>query len=96
MLVFVMGWLIAGVFIFLLFWGIQRAKEKAAEMSATGEMRSPLYWIGAALAMGVLALSMVMARMNPGTIGPLWWVLAVGLFVTTLVVRRALRWRYPH
>lgn len=91
-----MGWLIAGAFIFFLFWLVRRAKEKAAEMSASGELRSPLYWIGATLAMGVLALSMVMAGMKPGTIGPLWWLLAIGLFVATLLIRRALRWRYPH
>jgi hypothetical protein len=91
-----MDWLIAGAFIFVLFWGVRRAREKATEMAATGELRSPLYWTGAALAMGVLALSMVMARMKPGAIGPVWWLLAVGLFVAALAVRRALRWRYPH
>jgi hypothetical protein len=91
-----MGWLIAGAFIFVLFWGVRPAREKAAEMAATGELRSLLYWIGAALAMGVLALSLVMASMKPGTIGPVWWLLAVGLFVAAPVVRRALRWRYPH
>jgi hypothetical protein len=91
-----MGWLIAGAYFLFLFWCIKRAKEKAAEMSASGELRSPLYWIGAALAMAVLALSMYMATMKPSTIGPLWWFLAIALFVAALLIRRVLRWRYPH
>jgi hypothetical protein len=91
-----MDWLITGAFVFFVFWRVRRAREKADEMFATGELRSPLFWIGTALAMGVLALSMVMASMKPGTIGPVWWLLGIGLFAATLVVRRALRWRYPH
>jgi hypothetical protein len=91
-----MDWLIAGAFFFFIVWRIKRAKEKAAEMSATGELRSPLYWIGATLAMGVLALSMIMASMKPSTISPVWWFLAIGLFGATLLIRGALRWRYPH
>jgi hypothetical protein len=91
-----MDWLVAGAFSLFIFWRIRRAREKAAEMAATGELRSPLYWFGAALAMGMLALSMVMATMKPGTIAPAWWLLAVALFVATLLIRRALRWRFPH
>jgi hypothetical protein len=91
-----MGWIIAGAFFFFIVWRTKRAKEKAAEMSATGELRSPLYWIGVAFALGVLALSMIMASTKPSTIGPVWWFLAIGLFAATLLIRRALRWRYPH
>jgi hypothetical protein len=91
-----MGWLIAGACFFFLIWCIKRAKEKSAEMSASGESRSPLYWIGATLAMAALALSMYMATMKPSTIGPVWWVLVIALFAAALLVRRALRRRYPH
>jgi hypothetical protein len=91
-----MGWLVAAAFSLFLFWRIRSARDKAAEMSASGELRSPLYWIGATLAISVLALSLVMASMKPPDIGPLWWVLAIALFVATLLIRRALRWRYPH
>jgi hypothetical protein len=91
-----MDWLAAAAYILFLLWQARRGREKAAEMAATGELHSPLYWIGAALAMGVLVLSMVMASMKPGTIGPLWWLLAGCLFVGALVVRRALLWRFPH
>jgi hypothetical protein len=91
-----MGWVITAAFWIFIFWRIRRAKENAAEMAASGELRSPLYWTGAILAIGVLALSMVMAAMKPGTIGSAWWLLAVALFVATLLIRRALLWRYPH
>jgi multisubunit Na+/H+ antiporter MnhB subunit len=90
-----MAWLVVAALCLFFYWCIRHAKEKAAEMSASGELRSPLYWIGATLAMAVLALSMAMATMKP-TINPVWWLLAVALFVAALVVRRALRWRYPH
>ena len=91
-----MGWIIAGALFFFIVWRTKRAKEKVAEMSATGELRSPLYWIGVTFALGVLALSMIMASMKPSTIGPVWWFLAIGLFAATLLIRRALRWRYRH
>jgi hypothetical protein len=91
-----MGWLIAGAYFLFLVWCIKRAKENAAEMSASGELRSPPYWIGATLAMAVLALSTYMATMKPSTIGPMWWFLVIALSVTALLIRRALRWRYPH
>jgi hypothetical protein len=46
--------------------------------------------------MTALALSMYMATMKPSTIGPMWWVLVIALFAAALLVRRALRRRYPH
>jgi hypothetical protein len=36
-----------------------------------------------------------MAKAKPAEIGA-WWLLVIALFVTTLFVRRALCWRYPH
>jgi hypothetical protein len=91
-----MIWLIAGAWLVFLLWRIKRAKEKAAERFANGMSRSPLYWIGVALAMGVLALSMYLASVNPSEIGPAWWLLVFALFIAALFVRRALRWRFPY
>jgi threonine/homoserine/homoserine lactone efflux protein len=90
-----MIWLIAGAWLIFIFWRLKRAKENAAERSASGMSRSPLYWIGVTLAMGVLALSMYMASMNPSEIAPAWWLLVFALFVAALLVRRALCWRFP-
>jgi hypothetical protein len=88
-------WLIVGAWLVFHFWLVKRAQEKAAERSASGMSRSPLYWIGVALAMSVLALSMYLASMNPSEIGPAWWLLVFALFVAALFVRRALCWRFP-
>jgi hypothetical protein len=89
-----MGWVFAAAFLALLFWQARRAREKAAELAASGELRSPLYWTGAALAMGALGLSLYMAHSKP--ISPIVWLLTIFLFAAALLVRRALKWRYPH
>ena len=90
------GWILAAAFFAFVFWRIRRVREDAAERHASGEARSPLYWTGVALAMSVLALSMYMAQLNPSEIHPALWLSATALFVATLFVRRALKWRYPH
>jgi hypothetical protein len=89
-----MGWVVTAAFLAFLFWRVRRARENAAERMASGEGRSPLYWTGATLAMSVLALSMYMTQLKP--VPPVLWLLTMALFVATLLVRRALKWRYPH
>jgi hypothetical protein len=91
-----MGWVVTAAFFAFLFWRVRRAKEDAAEHTASGEGRSPLYWAGIALAMSVLGLSMYMAHLGPSPVPPALWLLTMALFVATLLVRRALKWRYPH
>jgi hypothetical protein len=88
------GWVITVAFFVLVFWRIKRGNEKAAELAASGELRSPLFWTGAVLAMSTLALSMYMAGLKP--VPTELWLLALALFVATLLVRRALKWRFPH
>jgi hypothetical protein len=90
------GWIVSVVLFALLFWQIRRARQKAAELMASGEGRSPLYWTGIALVMTALALTMYMARPGPGEMPWPLWFLVMALLVATLVVRRALKWRYPH
>jgi len=91
-----MDWIVAAAFFAFLVWRVRRAREDAAERLASGEGRSPLYWTGIALAMSLLALSMYMAHVRPTGIPAILWILAGALFVATLLVRRALKWRYPH
>jgi hypothetical protein len=91
-----MGWLVVGGWVVFLFWRVKRARENAAELAASGELRSPLYWIGTTLAMSVLALIMYIAHLKPSEVHPALWLLAIALFVATLLIRRALQWRYPH
>jgi ABC-type xylose transport system permease subunit len=89
-----MGWIFAAACVALLFWQVRRAKKKAAEKAASGELRSPLYWTGATLAMAALGLSLYMAQSKP--ISPIVWLLTIFLIAAALVIRRALKWRYPH
>ena len=91
-----MDWIVAAAFFAVLFWRVRRAKENAGERFASGEARSPLFWAGNALALGVLALSMYMVHLRPSGIHWSVWVLFAALFGATLLVRRALKWRYPH
>jgi hypothetical protein len=91
-----MGWIVTAALVAFLFWRIRRAREDAAELMASGEGKSPLFWTGSVLAMSVLGLSMYMAHLKPSEIPLILWLLAVALFVATLLVRRALKWRYPH
>jgi hypothetical protein len=72
-----------------------RGYGAAAEMRASGELKSPLYWTYNALGIGVLAIICYIVKAKPAETG-LWWLLVAGLIVVTLFVRRALTWRYPH
>ena len=90
------GWIVTAAYFAFLFWLGRRAHDKNAELMSSGELRSPLYWLGAVLVMSVLGLSMYMAQLEPSEIPWLLWLLAIALFVATLLVRRALKWRYPH
>lgn len=91
-----MIWILAiGVFAFF-YCVTQRAREQAAEQAATGMLRSPLYWSAAALTMTLLGLVLYMAhRGHQGPIPWPFWPLAAVLIVVILLLRRALKWRYP-
>ena len=91
-----MVWLIVGAFFSFIFWRIKRAKQNHLERIATGEARSPLFWIGTGLAISVFALAMYIASLKSAEINPTLWFLFIALFVATLLIRRKLRWRYPH
>lgn len=91
-----MGWIVAiGICVFF-YWVTRRARERAAEYDATGMARSPLYWSAATLTMLLLGLSLYMARL--GHEGPIpwpYWPLVAVLLIVILLLRRALKWRYP-
>jgi len=78
------------------YFRMRRAHEQAAEHAAAGLARSPLYWSTAALTMTLLGLSLYMAHL--GHEGPIpwpYWPIVVVLFIVILLLRRALKWRYP-
>jgi hypothetical protein len=75
---------------------MRRTRDNAAEYAATGMARSPLYWTAAALTLSLLGLSLYMAHLQErGPIPWLYWPLVAVLLVVILLLRRALKWRYP-
>jgi hypothetical protein len=73
----------------------QRESAANQEMRASGELYSPLYWLGVALPFLAIGIVVYVAKGNPAHVG-VWCLLAAGLLGATLLVRRALRYRFPH
>lgn len=91
-----MGWLLIAVGTACLFWLARRANDQAAEYAAAGLYRSPLYWSAIALTLSLVGLSLFMARVQHQGPVPGWmWVAAFAIFGLILLLRRALKWRYP-
>ena len=92
-----MEWVITIIgFCAFAYYRMRRAHEKAAEHAATGMARSPLYWSAAALTMLLLGLSLYMAHLgHQGPIPRLYWPIVAVLLIVILLLRRALKWRYP-
>jgi hypothetical protein len=89
-------WILLIGFGAFIYYRMRRAREHAAEYAATGMARSPLYWSAAALTMLLLGLSLYMAYL--GDQRPIPWLfgpLVAILLVVILLLRRALKWRYP-
>jgi hypothetical protein len=80
----------------LCYWFVKRARERAEECAPTGKLRSPLYWASNALTLGLLALVLYIARTyHQSPVSPFAWFTVLAIIVALLVMRRALKWRYP-
>jgi hypothetical protein len=91
-----MTWLIYLAAFASIFWLVKRARERAGELSGAGLERSPLYWTASLLTLGLLALAMYMAHLQKQGPIPGWlWLVVAALVVVILLLRRALKWRYP-
>jgi cytochrome bd-type quinol oxidase subunit 2 len=91
-----MGLVFAICVLVFFYWVTRRARQQAAEHAATGMLRSPLYWSATTLAMTLLGLVLYMAHLgHQGPIPWLFWPLAGILTIIILLLRRALKWRYP-
>lgn len=65
-------------------------------MSATGILRSPLYWASNTLVALLLALVLYIAHIhNQSPVPNFAWFAALAIIVALLFLRRALKWRYP-
>ncbi|WP_027581321.1 hypothetical protein [Bradyrhizobium sp. Ai1a-2] len=91
-----MTWLFVSAYIALAIWFVRRARQRAAEHAAAGLLRSPLYWAANLLTFTLLGLVMYMARIHhQSPIPTFFWATVVVILATILLLRRALKWRYP-
>lgn len=91
-----MNWLIALAFFSFCWWRAVKARERTAELAATGISRSPLYWVSNALVGILLALVLYIAHIHSQSSVPAFlWFASIAIIVALLLLRRALKWRYP-
>ncbi|KWV50489.1 hypothetical protein AS156_14280 [Bradyrhizobium macuxiense] len=91
-----MDWIIALAVCGFCWWRVARARERTAELAATGIWRSPLYWVSNALVAILLALVLYIARIDTQSPVPAFlWLAVLVIIVALLFLRRALKWRYP-
>lgn len=91
-----MSWIIALASFGFCWWLARRATERATEFAPTGLLRSPLYWLSNALVLVLLALVMYIAHIHhQSPVPPFVWFTVVAVIMALLVMRRALKWRYP-
>ncbi|WP_027514117.1 hypothetical protein [Bradyrhizobium sp. WSM1417] len=91
-----MFWIIAVASFGFWCWLTRRATERATELAPTGLLRSPLYWSSNALVLVLLVLVLYIAHIHHQSPIPLFvWFAVAAIIVALLVMRRALKWRYP-
>ncbi|TYO60749.1 hypothetical protein FXV83_42175 [Bradyrhizobium hipponense] len=91
-----MSWIIALPSFGFYWWLTRRATERVTELAPTALLRSPLYWSSNALVLVLLGLVMYIAHIHhQSPVPPFLWVTVVAVIVALLVMRRALKWRYP-
>lgn len=75
---------------------VTRAGDRLAEYAATGMLRSPLYHAQTLLPIVLLGFMFAPAYLPRGSWAASIYLLALGIdIVALLLVRRALKWRYP-
>ena len=89
-----MSWIIALTSFGFCWWLTRRATERATELAPTGLLRSPLYWLSIVLVLVLLALVMYIAHHQLPVPSPVWFTV-VAVIAALLVMRLALKWRYP-
>lgn len=91
-----MSWIVGLTLLAFCFWQVRRARDRAAEYSPTGLLRSPLHWIGGVLGLSLVGLVLVIGKMyRDSTIPVAIWAAISAIIVALLLIRHALKWRYP-
>jgi ABC-type xylose transport system permease subunit len=91
-----MVWIIALAILAFWYWRAKRDHEVLLELKPTGMLRSPLYWGSNALVLVLVALTAyIVHSARQGGVPTFLWILVFLVVVALLVLRRALKWRYP-
>jgi hypothetical protein len=91
-----MEWIICLGILGFFGWLTRRAHHRTAELEPTGILRSPLYWTSNALVIVLIALLLYVLRTRMHSPVPAFFWFAIGAnIIVLLVLRRALKWRYP-
>jgi hypothetical protein len=92
-----MAWILTAAFFVFMYWRVMKAQERLIECAPTGMARSPLYWTGMGLVGGLLGLAFAERHvLRLDTIFIWAWFAALAVTVIALlIVRRALKGRYP-
>jgi hypothetical protein len=83
-------WLVAGLF--------RGRRERSAERAASGQLRSPLYIAANVLVLVLIGLVLFLGRIHRdhGEMPSFLWIVVALIIVALLLLRRALKWRYPY
>lgn len=74
---------------------VRGARRKAAERAASGMAKSPLYQAAIVLSLGLVALTIYLAGAHVH-VGVAWGVVILVNVIALLLLRRALKRRYPY
>ncbi len=92
-----MVWFVVAAFFAFNFWLARRSREQAAEHAASGMSRDPLYKLAIVLVLVLFALvGYIMWVHKHADVSSFLFILAVGIMVALLLLRRSLKWRYPY
>jgi hypothetical protein len=92
-----MASILTAAFFAFMYWRVMKAQERLVECAPTGMLRSPLYWTGMGLVGVLLGLAFTerhVLRLDTIFIWA-WFAALVVTVIALLIVRRALKWRYP-
>ena len=92
-----MEWILTLTYFALLYWAARRARDRAAEVAPTGMLHSPLYWTAMILVCVLFGLAFCERYvLSHGSILIwTWWAAVAATVIALLIIRRALKWRYP-
>ena len=95
---FGMAWIVIIAFCVFLFWCTRRAREKTAERAASGQLHSSLHKASNGLVLILFGLTFYIGYLdhNHVPIPSFLWIGVALNVVALLLLRRALKWRYPY